>query len=203
MCKKKKIVFFVAIGVFLVGAAAIIIAAQSTPLKSTACVTVNGVIITNEEIDLAYTQQQGGITPVTREQVVDATVRNTVVRHYGRQIGLEVTQEELDTLLADYHHTGYYEDAVALYGKDGLRQGLYNHTLFVRTKEHIITKVLSPTTVTEGDVHAFLDKNGLAHMSLTDKQRADVLSTLTKTKQEEAYNAFVDQLLAKADIIYT
>ncbi len=166
------------------------------------CVTVNGVVLTNREVDLAYDQQKDGLTPVTRQQVIDATVRNMVVRDYGRATGIAVSQPELDELITHYRETGYYDAAVKRYGEEGLRQGLYNHELFIRTRQVILQQHITVTPVTDEDIRAFLAKNGLEGMNLTDRQRQDVTETLAETKREEAYNAFVDSLLAEATVVY-
>ncbi len=166
------------------------------------CVTVNGVVLTNHEVDVAYDQQKNGLAQYTRQQVVDATVRNMVVRDYGREQGVTVTETELDDILIHYKETGYYESAVDLYGEKGLRQGLANHELFIRSKQLIFDKEITVTGVTQEDILAFLADNGLESMVLTDKQREDVVSTLSEHKAQEAYDAFVDTLLKRADIVY-
>ncbi len=204
MCRKMQKWQIIGISalVLVVGASvAAIHTVSHAQYDAAACVTVNGITITNEEIDLAYNQQKDGLTPVSREQVIEATVRNTVVRDYGRQNGIAVTETEMDDLIENYHTTGYYDSAVALYGEDGLRQGLYNHELFVRTRDWILADKVTVPEVTEADIRAFLADNHLDTMVLTDKQREDVIYTLTKSKREEAYNAFVDDLLANATIL--
>ncbi len=204
MKKAKKIGLFVGVGCALlialgIGVYALIVAWY----RQAPCVTVNGIVVTNEEIDLAYDQQKEGLTPVSREQVVEATVRNTVVRAYGRDIGIEVTAVELDNLLEQYQATGYYAEAVERYGAEGLRQGLYNHELFIRTREVILAEKVTVPAVTEADIQRFLEEEGLEGMTLTEKQREDILYTLTKVAREQAYDAFVDELVARATVVYS
>ncbi len=204
MCRKMRVWLLCGVGVAVLAAAGVgMYAVLGSHGADALCVSVNGVAITNEEIDTAYNQQKDGLTPVTREQVIEATVRNTVVRDYGRTQGIAVTDEELDAILESYRATGYYDEAVALYGEEGLRQGLYNHELFTRTRDMILQERVTVPPVTQADIQAMLEENGLGGMMLTDKHREDIVYTLTKTKREEAYNVFVDELVRTATIIYT
>ncbi len=203
MSRKMKGLLVISAAVLLVFGlvAAICLAVESLHRRS-ACVTVNGVVLTNGEVDQAYDQQKDGVVAYTREQVIDTTVRHMVVRDYGQQLGISVTEQEMDELITHYKQTGYYESAVALYGSEGLRQGLRNHELYERARTAILQDHISLSPVTEEDVQAFLKKNGLEGMTLTDKQREDVVATLGENKRETAYDAFVDKLMAKATIVY-
>lgn len=200
---KFKTILTITIFVLIVfGSCAILLMRLFCDNKNSILVSINDFDVYQRDVDLVYNQQTDGLIVQSKESIIKKTIRNTVVRQYGVEHGIKVTEDELQSIISQYKESGLYNDAVKIYGFDDLKKGLCNHELFTRSKTYIIDKCTSKKVVNDVDIQQFLSQHDLGHMSLTDKDRQAIIDKLVLDNINKQYESFVDTLVSKADIVY-
>lgn len=187
---------------------------------------VNGEPISREDFSTAYEsqyqqaamQEQMGGGPVDeealRQQVLDGMIGNVLLTQEVEKQGLEVTDEDIDTLLAEYASGNGMEpqdflDALAEQGMD---------EEFVRTElekqvgtEKLLDQEAPVEEPTDEELKALYDEyaaqmggatgeDGESGLPPFEEVKDQLKEQVKQEKQAEAANAYVDKLREAADI---
>jgi peptidyl-prolyl cis-trans isomerase SurA len=187
---------------------------------------VNGEPISREDFSAAYEsqyqqaamQEQMGGGPVDeealRQQVLDGMIGNVLLTQEVEKQGIEVTDEDIDTLLAEYASGNGMEpqdflDALAEQGMD---------EEFVRTElekqvgtEKLLDQEAPVEEPTDEELKALYDEyaaqmggatgeDGESGLPPFEEVKDQLKEQVKQEKQAEAANAYVDKLREAADI---
>jgi len=187
---------------------------------------INGEPISREDFSTAYEsqyqqaamQEQMGGGPVDeealRQQVLDGMIGNVLLTQEVEKQGLEVTDEDIDTLLAEYASGNGMEpqdflDALAEQGMD---------EEFVRTElekqvgtEKLLDQEAPVEEPTDEELKALYDEyaaqmggatgeDGESGLPPFEEVKDQLKEQVKQEKQAEAANAYVDKLREAADI---
>lgn len=187
---------------------------------------VNGEPISREDFSTAYEsqyqqaamQEQMGGGPVDeealRQQVLDGMIGNVLLTQEVEKQGIEVTDEDIDTLLAEYASGNGMEpqdflDALAEQGMD---------EEFVRTElekqvgtEKLLDQEAPVEEPTDEELKALYDEyaaqmggatgeDGESGLPPFEEVKDQLKEQVKQEKQAEAANAYVDKLREAADI---
>ena len=180
--------------------------------ETTFAAKVNGKIITLDEVT-SWTRflnsQVQGNKPVTEEETLKQLITYELLLEEAQKKKLSVPESEVNTFYEQYDQMSQYALERILAEQDMRPSEFKDHirnTLLIQKVFETITKQI---TVTEDEIatftrdnQAFIEKQTQGRELTEEQIKNSIEQTLLDIKREEAKNAYIDRLYAKASIRY-
>jgi len=159
-----------------------------------AVATVNGVSISRKDYDAAVAKGDG-------KQILDGLVSKVLVEQAARQNHVTVTDDEINAKL---QQTKSQFASDAEYQQELQSQNLTEADLRSDIRLELLLEKLSASKpqVSEQDIQNYYDQNKEQFQGKSlDDVRSQIQQTLTQQQQDNAAQAYLDQLRSKAKIV--